>query len=713
VPLLRAVAAAFVAATLLTLPAWASAQAPPAEWLEPLRRVLPAAERFSDREGQPPVFRAYRTDPATAQEALVGYAFLTSDFQPEEMGFDGPVQVLVGMDPQGVLTGVFVVGYHESLRSSRGDFLAKPGYQEQFAGKRVTDAFQVKRDVDGITGATLTVGAMSRGIRNAARRVALALDVGSLAGAASGPLLDPVTIPSELLDRLSWTELIYRGVVQQIQVLDKGRIAATLSLLYLRDEAVAELVIGPRILADVHARAGARVSGRHLVVAGLDGPLGGGVNLARLSIVQDQETVRVGEDDVLLFGPPREGKMDGQVTFTRVLLVDSAVDVSRPFTFVLDLRPGLDVFETAYPGARMVANAAVGSEAAVGGGAAGVAGTATEGAAAASAAASTAIPSQPAIPDSNAAATESPPQPAAAPQSSQPSFDIVLEQDETLLARTLATTSWWRVGALIALLALASAAFASKRTRLRGVTLAATLVYLGFVDAGFLSVSHITSGIRVGPQVYLSDLPLLILVVFTVLTTLLWGRVFCGYLCPFGALQDLLERITPRRFKREIPRRAHERLLLTKYGALAVVLAPALGGFGIGVYQYFEPFGTVFFASRSVLLWSIAGSVLAASVVIPRFYCRYLCPLGAALAIGSLLAPFRIRRVEQCGVCQVCEQRCPTGAIVRERVDFKECVRCNVCETKLIQKAGVCRHDMVEVRSRLVALKRASGGVAG
>jgi polyferredoxin len=266
------------------------------------------------------------------------------------------------------------------------------------------------------------------------------------------------------------------------------------------------------------------------------------------------------------------------------------------------------------------------------------------------------------------------------------------------------------VALLATLLALASAAFASKRPRLRWAALAATLFWLGALDKGFLSVSHITSGMRVGPQVYLADIPLLLLVVFTVLTTLLWGRVFCGYLCPFGVLQDVIERITPRRWKRELPADLHGRSIYGKYGVLAVVVAPALLGSGVSLYQYFEPFGTVFFGARSLLLWTIAGAVLAASVVVPRFYCRYLCPLGAALAIGSLLSPFRIRRVEQCGVCKVCEQRCPTRAIRGERVAFTECVRCNVCETKLIEKAGVCRHDMTAVRERL-ALANPAGGL--
>jgi len=63
--------------------------------------------------------------------------------------------------------------------------------------------------------------------------------------------------------------------------------------------------------------------------------------------------------------------------------------------------------------------------------------------------------------------------------------------------------------------------------------------------------------IKVGPRILFEDLPLLLFVTFTVATMLLWGRVFCGYLCPFGALQDLLERIVPKRMKRKFPSSIH------------------------------------------------------------------------------------------------------------------------------------------------------------
>jgi polyferredoxin len=228
-----------------------------------------------------------------------------------------------------------------------------------------------------------------------------------------------------------------------------------------------------------------------------------------------------------------------------------------------------------------------------------------------------------------------------------------------------------------------------------------------FGGGGFLSVSHITAGIKVGPGVYFADLPLLLLVAFTVITTLLWGRVFCGYLCPFGALQDLLEHAVPRRIRRKFPHPAHERGLYVKYGVLAAVVIPAVVGSQADVFPYVEPFGTVFFLSPSLLLWAIAITILIASAIIPRFYSRYLCPLGAALALASILSPFRIRRVPHCTMCTVCEHDCPTGAIQREQIDFKECVRCNRCEVNLLEQAGVCRHDLGKV-TRLVQLR---GGV--
>ena len=87
---------------------------------EQLAGVLPLADRFDSKAGDPPVFKGYSLDPASGVESLMGYAFITSDFQPEVEGYSAPIRVLVGMDLTGALTGIEILYYRESLQSSRG-----------------------------------------------------------------------------------------------------------------------------------------------------------------------------------------------------------------------------------------------------------------------------------------------------------------------------------------------------------------------------------------------------------------------------------------------------------------------------------------------------------------------------------------------------------------------------------------------------------------
>jgi polyferredoxin len=292
------------------------------------------------------------------------------------------------------------------------------------------------------------------------------------------------------------------------------------------------------------------------------------------------------------------------------------------------------------------------------------------------------------------------------PVETRPEPEITPPPEEEMFVPEPVGPPWSRVGWTMLVIALACLAFFTRKAEARWVSLAATLVILGWIDGGFLSISHVTGLVWVGFSAIGRDLPLLIMVAFTVATVALWGRIFCGYLCPFGALQDFIERLVPRRFKRELPPGAHRVASKAKYLILATVVGAAVLGVQVSLYQYVEPFATVFFLSSNVALWTIALGFLAASAVVPRFYCRYVCPLGALLAAGSVLSLRRIRRVEQCDLCHVCEQKCPTRAIRGPKIDFSECVRCNVCEIQLIERHGVCRHDMEEIRPRLVQVRR-------
>jgi NosR/NirI family transcriptional regulator, nitrous oxide reductase regulator len=334
----------------LVVPAMVTGQNAPEEWRQRLQQVVPAADSFSDRLGQPPVFEAYAANPENRQRELVGYAFLTSDLPPEQRGFTGPIEALVGMDRRATITGVLVIGYTESHKATRGDFLSVEGFQEQFAGKSILDAFRVGRDVEGISGATITVDAMSRGIRNAAREVAVANGLGSIAADRGVRTLDPATVTVNDLDSLSWPQIEVRGLTQQILVLGGDRAIADVTLVHLRNEGVAEALMGRAMLNELLARAGPSAFDGSVVLAGVDGPAAGALNLLRLSIVQDGDTIALAPPDILLFGPPRAGKLDGQFRMLRLLRFNGGVDMTRSLSFVLDLRPALGVFSARYPG---------------------------------------------------------------------------------------------------------------------------------------------------------------------------------------------------------------------------------------------------------------------------------------------------------------------------------------------------------------------------
>ncbi len=693
--------------------------------------VMPQADRFGEKEGRPPVFPAYVADDISGEDRLVGYVFLTPDVPPERVGYSGPIAAVVGLDLEGRITGVRVLSYYESYMSQMGDFLRREGFQEQYAGKHIRDPFLVRSDVQGISRATVSSRALSRGVRDAARRVAAAY-------------LERAPIPTDIPDpaTLSWLELLERDVVRSIIVGTDEAMLAEISVAHIDSWATGEHLVGPTALAMTRRALESRGTDDHVMVYGVDGPNVMVFSREGWSVIQGPDTFALDRGDVFPFGLAGGGLMEDEVSTTGALILPAGVAIDQPFVLELDLRPTRGVYSTDY--SALAARTSTRTASAQRQDPAPTPvdpaptpeqvdspsdGAPTEGApalpargvdASAAEVPPTGAPAVEASPGEATPPRPGPPVPAPgvgepleageeaaspAPQASLPVIDFRADDDETLLAETLAGVSWLRTGAMAALLVLVSFAFVLKNEGLRWATLAVTLGYLGFFDGGFLSVSHITSGLWVGASAFLSDLPLLLIASFTVLTTLIFGRVFCGFLCPFGALQDFLTKFVPKRWQRRVPPRFHRPGLWIKYGVLALIVIPALLGSHVSLYQYFEPFGTVFFLSPSVLLWTLALGFIGASAVVPRFYCRYACPLGAALALGSLVALKRIDRVEQCTHCKVCEQDCPTGAIQGADINFKECVRCNICEVRLIEKAGVCQHDMSEVRTRLVQLQ--------
>ena len=147
----------------------AGGQAPPdGKLLGQLKQLFPAAATFSPKSGNPPVFRAFADQKS---QDLLGLVFWTTEIEPLERGYDGPIKMLVAMDTKGVLAGVIVVEHHEPYGRFSVD---PPQFAAQFKNKSIRDPFKVGVDIDAVTTASISITSASRAIRNSARRVAKA-----------------------------------------------------------------------------------------------------------------------------------------------------------------------------------------------------------------------------------------------------------------------------------------------------------------------------------------------------------------------------------------------------------------------------------------------------------------------------------------------------------------------------------------------------------
>jgi NosR/NirI family nitrous oxide reductase transcriptional regulator len=137
-----------------------------------LKKLFPNAASFSAKSGNPAHYKAFGPAAAGAKEGdLLGLAYWTTDLEPLERGFDGPIKMLVGLNPEGEITGVIVTDHREPYGYFSVDL---PDWPKQFVGKSIRDAFKVGTDVDAISRATISVTSASRAISNASRKVARA-----------------------------------------------------------------------------------------------------------------------------------------------------------------------------------------------------------------------------------------------------------------------------------------------------------------------------------------------------------------------------------------------------------------------------------------------------------------------------------------------------------------------------------------------------------
>ena len=165
---------ACLAAVALALGAIAAAQTPAAvdaKLQGQMKQLFPGAAAFSPKVALPPHYKAFGPGNGSEAQPLAGIVWWTTEVEPLERGYDGPIKMLVGMDTAGVLTGIIVTDHREPYGYFSVDL---PEFAEQFERKSVREPFRVGDDIDAITRATVTVTSASRAVRNSSRRIARA-----------------------------------------------------------------------------------------------------------------------------------------------------------------------------------------------------------------------------------------------------------------------------------------------------------------------------------------------------------------------------------------------------------------------------------------------------------------------------------------------------------------------------------------------------------
>jgi polyferredoxin len=172
----------------------------------------------------------------------------------------------------------------------------------------------------------------------------------------------------------------------------------------------------------------------------------------------------------------------------------------------------------------------------------------------------------------------------------------------------------------------------------------------------------------------------------------LFRKAFCSWLCPVGTLSEYLWRAGQKLFRRtfHLPRWLDVGLRGLKYLLLGFFVWAVTSMAANELASFMNsPYGVIadvkmlnFFRHMGETGAIVLGVLVAASLFIQNFWCRYLCPYGALLGIASLVSPARIRRnVETCVDCAKCAKACPSALPVDQLVTIKsaECTGCLEC----------------------------------
>ncbi len=665
----------------------------------------PASELVNGATSYGPLRADIPVVPILNDGKTLGYAFITTDFVGTT-GYSGkPIHVLVAIGLDGKLQSAKLVKHSEPIVLIGIPERKIKALTESYSGLDIVAEAAASgsgHDLEIISGATVTVMIIDDSIVRSSIKVARALGLGGLTqnSAAAGPRFI-VNMENDTV--ADWAELAGNGAIRKL-ALDVGQIneafeksgdiraverpekgASDDTYIDMQAALVSVPAIGRSLLGDAEyknlltwleegeqaillmARGRYSFKGSGYVRGGIFG---------RIQLIQGDNSVRFRDRQHRRLG---EITADGAPTFTEIDLfkipAKADFDASQPWRIQLVVQRAVGPIEKSF------LTFDLGYK----------------------------------LPDKYLLAVKP-----------QPGITSLLPNDDAQARAQLWKRIWKgkkvEIGVLLAMLGILTGVFFFQKQVTRNEKaffwfrmsfLTVTLVFLGWYANAQLSVVNLmalAASLREGFtwDAFLLD-PLVFILWVSVATALLfWGMgAFCGWLCPFGALQELTNRVA-RFFKVPqwtLPWGLHERLWPLKYMIFLALFGLSLGSISLAEqFAEIEPFKTAivlkFQRDWPYVLFVVL--LLGAGLFIERFYCRYLCPLGAALAIPGRMRMFDwLKRYQECGSpCQICAHECfvqaihPTGEI-----NPNECLSCLHCQV-LYQDDQKCPVRIKVRRSR-------------
>jgi NosR/NirI family transcriptional regulator, nitrous oxide reductase regulator len=642
----------------------------------------PQAAAFGKPQGNPPVVPLLGSGGKT-----LGHIFLNADWV-NATGYSGkPIEILVAVDPNGFITGVKLVHHAEPIvlvgipESKIRNFIK--GYVGKDAHALARAIAGNNRNVDIVSGATVTIMVIDDTIVHSAVKVAQALAGQAGTGAAAAP---PLKIDPAQTAKQDWLTLLGDGSVRRLRLkvsevneayekaghpaakvpADEAKPGDTFIELYAALVSIPS--VGRSLLGDAEyqnmlkrlkpGQQAVLVAGNGLYSFKGSGYVRGGI-FDRIHLIQRDISVRFRDRqhtrlaDVLAEGAPR---------FREVALfrIDpkSGFRADRPWRIQLlvsremaPLQKAFLTFDLGYTAPRKYFL-------------------------------------KPA-PAKVAAAAK--PAPAAAGPAATPLWKRLWQRKTVDIAILLAA-----LGLLTAIFFFQNWVVlnAKRLDTIRVGFLIFTTFYLGFYAHAQLSVVNVltfSNALLTGFKwEYFLTEPMTFILWCSVAGSLpFWGRgPYCGWLCPFGALQELTNRVA-KLFKvpqLRLPWGLHERLWPLKYIIFMGILGLSLYSLALAERaSEIEPFKTAIILHFVREWWYVlfAVALLVVGLFVERFFCRYLCPLGAALALPGRLRMFEwLRRYNECGSpCQTCAKQCMVQAIhPTGEINPNECLYCLHCQ---------------------------------